>query len=77
MYIHVKAITGAKKESVVQAQNADGVLSPDHFVISIKELPERNMANKRILEIMREKFVGKAVRMVSGHHSPSKIISIE
>ncbi|MDD1444382.1 DUF167 family protein [Dolichospermum sp. ST_sed3] len=80
MYIKVKAKAGAKKESVVQK-------TADHFEISVKEPAERNLANKRIIVLIRD-FVNNnlndkksgqvynSVRIVSGHHSPSKIISI-
>lgn len=71
MYVKVKAITGAKKEKFTK-------ISDDHFEISVKEPAERNMANKRILELLRDYFkvYNGSIRIVSGHHSPSKIISI-
>ncbi len=70
MYIKVKVKTGAKREVIEQ-------VSDDHFDISVKEKAEHNYANTRILEIMRARFPNTAVRIVSGHHSPSKILSIE
>ena len=70
MYIHIKAKTEARKEQVER-------ISSDHFVISVREKPERNMANARILELMHEFFPKSSIRMISGHHSPSKIVSIE
>ena len=72
MYIHVKALAGAKKE--VLNRKTD-----DHFEISVKEKAERNMANQRIMEIVAESFslpMGK-VKIISGHHSPSKILSVD
>ena len=72
MYIKVIAKTQAKKESIV-------VKSKDHFLISVKEKAERNMANKRIIEILAEYFKipkGK-VRIVNGHHHPHKLIFID
>ena len=74
MYIKVKALPAAKKEIVKK-------ISDDTFEISVKEKAERNMANDRIISIMRDYFgVTKGrgiVRIISGHHSPSKILSIE
>jgi uncharacterized protein (TIGR00251 family) len=70
MYIKVKVKAGARKETVER-------ISDDHFDISIKEKAEHNYANTRILEIIRNIFPNKPVRIISGHHSPSKIISIE
>lgn len=70
MYIHVKVTTNAKKESVEQ-------IDKDHYKISVKEKAERNMANERILEIIREKIPEtKEIRIISGHHSPSKLLSV-
>ncbi|MBP9701450.1 MAG: DUF167 domain-containing protein [Candidatus Pacebacteria bacterium] len=69
MYIKVKVITEAKKEVVKKIRD-------DYYEISLREPAERNMANTRILEIMREMHKG-AVRIVSGHHHPSKIISVD
>ena len=72
MYIKVKVITGAKKEKIFKK-------SKDHFDISVKEPAERNVANKRIVELVREYFkvYNGDIRIVSGHHSPSKIISLD
>ena len=71
MYIKVKVTTDAKREKIVKK-------TKDHFDISVKESPERNMANKRVLGLVREYFkvYNGNVRIVSGHHSPSKIISL-
>lgn len=71
MYIKVKVRTGAKAEKFVKK-------TEDHFDISVKQLPERNMANKRVIELVRDYFkvYNGDVRIVSGHHSPSKIISL-
>jgi len=72
MYIKVKVTPGAKKESFVK-------ISEDHFEASVKEKAERNMANARVRELVAAHFdipTGKA-KLVSGHHSPSKIFSVE
>ncbi len=70
MYIKVKIIAGAKKEVVEK-------VSEDHYTISVKEKAENNNANKRLLEIMHNEYPNSEIRLVSGHHSPSKILSIE
>jgi uncharacterized protein YggU (UPF0235/DUF167 family) len=71
MYIKVKVQAGAKKEEVKRK-------SKDCYIITVKEKAERNMANKRICEIVASLFGVsiKSVRIVSGHQSPSKILSI-
>lgn len=71
MYIKVRVIAGAKKEVIEK-------VSDDTFMIAVKEPAERNLANKRIIQIIEQQFsLNKgAVRIISGHHSPSKIFSI-
>ncbi len=71
-YIHVKVMAGMKKESFKQK-------SEDHFEVSVKEKAERNLANKRVLELISLHFkipVSKT-RIINGHRSPSKLLVIE
>jgi len=46
--------------------------------IAVKEKAERNSANERIIKIIAERLgvPVKKVRIVSGHHAPSKMISV-
>ncbi len=72
MYIHLKVKAGAKREVFDE-------ISQDHFSISVREKAERNMANKKICELIAEHFkipLGK-VKIINGHHSPSKILSVD
>ena len=72
MYVKVHANPGAKKESVTKENESV-------YQISVKEPAERNLANGRIRELLCQEFgleKGR-VRMISGHHSPNKIFSIE
>ncbi|MBI2108669.1 MAG: DUF167 domain-containing protein [Parcubacteria group bacterium] len=72
MYVKVRATPGAKKESVEK-------ISDTLFEIKVKERPQKNAANKRIVELVARHFcvsLGK-VRIVNGHHHPSKLIYIE
>ena len=71
MFIKVKVTTDAKREKIVKKTN-------DHFDISVKESAERNMANKKVIELLREylKVYNGEVKIVSGQHSRSKIISL-
>lgn len=72
MYIKIKVVPDSKEEIVKK-------ISEDHFEIRVKEPAENNQANTRILVLIREYFgsTAKAIRIVSGHHSPSKIISVD
>ncbi len=71
MYIHVKVVAGAKKEKFTK-------ISADHFLISVKEEAKNNAANRRVLSVIAGHYkvpAGK-VRLISGHHSPSKVLSV-
>jgi len=72
MYIKVTVQAAAKKESFVKK-------SKDHFRISVKEKAERNMANTRVLELVAEHFQipKNKVRIINGHHHPSKLLSLD
>ena len=72
MYIKVRAKTGAKTEALRP-------VSKTHIEISVKEKPLQNLANKRIIELVAVHFgvpKGK-VHIVNGHHSPSKMLSVD
>ena len=69
MYIKVRVVTGAPKEVIQKTEY-------DLIEMYIREPAERNLANKRVLEIIRSMYPGEAVRLIKGHHSPSKIIEV-
>jgi uncharacterized protein YggU (UPF0235/DUF167 family) len=71
-YIHVKVSAGVRKESFVKK-------SKDHFLISVREKAERNMANARVLELVAEYFnvPTSKVRIINGHRSPSKLLVVD
>jgi uncharacterized protein (TIGR00251 family) len=71
MYIKVKAYPKSKREEVVQT-------SENRFEIKVKEKAEMNMANKKIIELVARHFgvVEGKVKIVNGHQSPSKLLSI-
>lgn len=71
MYIKVKVVAGAKKEQVLKN-------SPNSYSISVREPAERNLANSRVIELVAlDMGIPKGkIRIVSGHHSPSKILSV-
>jgi uncharacterized protein YggU (UPF0235/DUF167 family) len=69
MYLKIKVIPDAKQEKVEK-------LSDDSWRVWVKVPAENNAANTRVLELVRSEFPSTSIRIVSGHHSPSKIISI-
>ena len=71
MYIKVRVKTGARKENLKE-------IAPDHFEIGVREEPERNLANKRIIALLAAHFAipTSRVRITKGHHQASKILSV-
>ena len=71
MYIRVRVVAGAKKESFEAS-------AEDSFLVSVKEPAEQNRANKRVLELTASHFgiEPKQIRIISGHHSSGKILSV-
>lgn len=72
MYIKVRVTAGAKKEAVTK-------VSKSSYKMSVKQPAERNLANVRVIELMAShlKVPAKTVRIINGHHSPSKLLSVE
>ncbi len=71
MYIKIKAHTGVSRESIVQKDEST-------FLISVKEKPQNNNANKRIIQLIADWYQVpvSSIRIISGHQHPSKIFSI-
>lgn len=72
MYIKVRVKAGSKKEEVV-------ISKQESFSIFVKEPATRNLANKRARELIANHYslpIGK-VRIVNGHHSPSKLFVVD
>lgn len=82
MHIKVRVKTGAKNESIRQIvlPNQSTEVQPPYlsYEISVREKPEANMANKRILALIARalKLPAARIRITKGHHSPSKIITV-
>ncbi len=70
MYIKIRVKTGQKKESVVKKSDTE-------FVVSVRQKPERNLANRRIIELFQALYTTNNVRIISGIHHPIKMVSIE
>jgi len=72
MYVRVDAVPGSKKERVTK-------IAKNKYKIEVKEPAERNLANKRIHEVLSAIFeIPKTqISMLTGHRSRSKMYSIE
>lgn len=71
MLIHVKIIPDSKEDKIIQKDDTK-------FVVHVREPAEDNRANKRLIEIIADKFkvIKSKVRIITGHHQPSKILDI-
>lgn len=71
MYVKVHVYAGMKKEHVKK-------LGEHYYEIVLKVPAERNMANKRVREIVAEHYnvTLTSVSIVTGHHSPSKVLEV-
>lgn len=71
MYLHIKVIPDSKKEEVLFEKE-------NYLKISVKEPRERNLANGRVLELLREYYpTAKQIRIINGHTSHSKLVSVD
>lgn len=71
MYLKLKVKTKAKEDTIEK-------IKVDEFRVAVKVKAERNMANRRVIELLAEylKIPVNKIRLVSGHTSSSKIVSI-
>jgi uncharacterized protein YggU (UPF0235/DUF167 family) len=72
MYIHVTVHPESKKPRFEQ-------ISDTHFEIWVKEPAERGLVNKKVCSLVRDHFNNpdSSVKIVSGHHHPKKLLSID
>lgn len=72
MYVKVRVYPNTKKEKITK-------LSEHQFEITVREPAERNLANVRVRELIALEYgvSVKIVRIVTGHHSPSKILDVD
>ncbi len=71
MYIKISALKGQKQDTIQDLGNG-------RFLVSVREKPEQNQANRKILQLVAEYFKidSNKIRFISGHQKPSKIVSI-
>lgn len=72
MYVRVQVTPGAKKECIAKKSDTE-------FVILVKEPKERNLANRRVRELLAREFAVEisCVHLLTGHRSQSKIFTID
>lgn len=72
MYVRVTVTPKAKKERVERIDETT-------FSVTVREPAERNLANRRVRELIAEAFSVSLsqARLISGHRSAKKIINID
>lgn len=72
MYVRVHVVPGSKREQITEGK--EGTL-----LISVREKAEGNQANKRVRELVALRLLLplSKVRILSGHHSPTKLLTID
>jgi uncharacterized protein YggU (UPF0235/DUF167 family) len=71
MLIHVKVEADSNREFVEEIKH-------NSYRVFTKEKAENNQANKKMVQLLAT-YLGKRtfnVRIVTGHHSPSKIVDV-
>jgi uncharacterized protein YggU (UPF0235/DUF167 family) len=73
MYIRVKVTPEARKEEIKRMDRKD------YFEISVREKALHNMANNRVVELFSDYFSlpREKVKIINGHHSHTKLLSID
>lgn len=71
MYIRVRVVPGARREQVFKKTDTE-------YEMTVKEPAQQNFANRRVKELLAHQLGIKEdrVRLVTGHHSPSKLFDI-
>ncbi len=72
MYIKVTVTAGARQEVFEE-------VGKSRFKATVKEKAERNMANSRVIELVANHFnINKnKVKIINGHHHPSKLLVLD
>ena len=72
MYISVRVVAGAKVEKVEE-------LPKGRLKIWVKEPATQNLANRRAVELVaaHHKLPVAKVRIIAGHHTPSKLFLLD
>lgn len=71
MYVKIQVIPESRHERVTKE-------AEDRLVVAVREKAERGAANRRVVQLLAAYFgVGTRIRLVGGHHSPHKIVSVD
>jgi uncharacterized protein YggU (UPF0235/DUF167 family) len=71
MYVSVRVVAGASVERLEEQKG--------RLTIWVTQPAKQNLANRRVIELVARHFKLplKKVRVISGHHTPAKLFSID
>ena len=69
MLVKVRVKAEAKKQLIME-------IAHDSYTIHVQASKERGLANKEMLEILKEYFKTKHIKIIKGHTTPHKIVDI-
>lgn len=69
MLIKVRVKAEAKRQLIME-------IAHDSYAVHVKSSRERNEANKEMLELLKEHFGTKHIKIIKGHTTPHKIVDI-
>ncbi len=69
MLIKVRVKTDAKKQLIME-------VTKESYAVHVKASKERGEANKEMLELLKEYFNTKNIKIIKGHTTPHKIVDV-
>lgn len=69
MLIKVRVKVEAKKQLIMEVRF-------DSYSVHVVSSSERNAANKEMLEILKDYFKTKHIKIIKGHTTPHKIVDV-
>lgn len=69
MLVKVRVKAEAKKQLIME-------VASDSYAVHVQAPKERGEANKEMLELLKEYFKTKHIKIIKGHTTPHKIVDI-
>lgn len=69
MLVKVRVKAEAKKQLIME-------IAHNSYAVHVQASRERNEANKEMLELLKEYFGTKHIKIIKGHTTPHKIVDI-
>jgi len=71
MLIHIKIVSESKEDEVIEKSDTS-------YIVKVREPARENLANRKMLTLLSSylKIEPHKLRIITGHHSPGKILEI-